>query len=388
MRTALLQSILTVWVCTFAASAQQKEDHRPAQPVNASTQQSASEGGKSISPQPSPEIGRLIKVFSGTWSIAVKIEPNERMPKGGTGRGENLWRPGPGRLSLIGEYHSTGSEGEFSGLGLVWWDKDGKRYQIMWCDSSDPASCIVLKNGAKWEGGQLIAIGESASTGRKFVFKEVFSEITENSFTQTLYRGESSSDLRRLLTITATRKTTPGGSEPDVFTLRSPQQQLQRLNMPGPAVQNSMLGKWSLSLKYEASPEMPKGAMGRATEVWWAGPGGYSMVEEYYQSDANEHAEEFSPAWWDTQAGGQRFVYCGNTQPDGCYVPKNVFRWEGTSLVYSDEREQEGKKVARSLVFTDITPDSFTEITQEGEAGKPLKPTLTMHATRLPAPGQ
>ena len=45
--------------------------------------------------------------------------------------------------------------------------------------------------------------------GKRFVFKEVFSNLAENSFTQTLYQGEAGSDLKRLATIVATRKPAP-----------------------------------------------------------------------------------------------------------------------------------------------------------------------------------
>ena len=67
-------------------------------------------------PQQGPEIEKLVKAFSGTWSIVIKIEPNERLPKGGGGHGEETWRPGPAGLSLIEEYHSTGDKES----SLVW----------------------------------------------------------------------------------------------------------------------------------------------------------------------------------------------------------------------------------------------------------------------------
>ena len=64
-------------------------------------------------PRPGPEIERLVTTFSGTWSIVLKTDPNDKLPKGGTGHGEVVWRPGPGALSLIEEYHSTGDEEDF-----------------------------------------------------------------------------------------------------------------------------------------------------------------------------------------------------------------------------------------------------------------------------------
>ena len=113
---------------------------------------------------------------------------------------------------MIEDYRSTGDEGEFSGLGVVWWDKEAGRYQVSWCDSMNPTGCIVMKHGAKWEGDQVVAMDERDEAGKQSVIKEVFSNITDNSFTQTIYQGESRSSLKPFATITATRKIVPQGA--------------------------------------------------------------------------------------------------------------------------------------------------------------------------------
>ncbi len=58
---------------------------------------------------------------------------------------------------------------------------------------------------AKWEGNQFVLRDEFEKDGKKFSFKEVFSEITPTSFTQTLYQGEAGKELKWLATIHATR---------------------------------------------------------------------------------------------------------------------------------------------------------------------------------------
>jgi hypothetical protein len=58
---------------------------------------------------------------------------------------------------------------------------------------------------ARWEADQFVLRDEFERNGKKFDFKEVFSEITTTSFTQTLYQGEAGKDLKRLLTIPATK---------------------------------------------------------------------------------------------------------------------------------------------------------------------------------------
>ena len=97
------------------------------------------------------------------------------------------------------------SSGEVSGLGVGWWDEKARRYRALWCDSENPAGCILMAHLAKWEGDQFVLRDEFQRNGKRFDFKEVFSEITPTSFTQTLYQGEAGRDLKCVLTIHATK---------------------------------------------------------------------------------------------------------------------------------------------------------------------------------------
>lgn len=173
--------------------------------VSSGDQQSSKPAAPSTLTQPSPEMQRLVKSFVGTWSITLRVEPNEKLPRGGKGEGEEVWKPGPGGLSLIEDYHSTGDDGQISGLGVAWWDESAQKYQVTWCDSGNPAGCGIIKNGAKWEGSQVVALDEWETDGKKVMFKEVFSDITPMSFKQTLYQGESGGELKKIETIVATR---------------------------------------------------------------------------------------------------------------------------------------------------------------------------------------
>jgi hypothetical protein len=56
------------------------------------------------------------------------------------------------------------------------------------------------------------------------------------------------------------------------------QNQQEKLKMPGPEVQNLMLGTWSTQVKYEPTSEMPNGGTGAGTEIWRPGPGSRSLV--------------------------------------------------------------------------------------------------------------
>jgi len=155
--------------------------------------------------QPSPEMQRLFNTFLGTWRITEKIEPSEAMPNGGAAEGTEVYRAGPGGVSIIEEIHLKESTGEISGLGIGWWDEKAHGYKALWCDSQNPNGCILMAHLAKWEGDQFILRDEFEKNGKKFNFKEVFSEITPASFTQTLYQGEAGKELRKLATIHATK---------------------------------------------------------------------------------------------------------------------------------------------------------------------------------------
>jgi len=155
--------------------------------------------------QPSPEMQRLFNTFLGTWRITEKIEPSEAMPNGGAAEGTEVYRAGPGGVSIIEEIHLKESTGEISGLGIGWWDEKAHGYKALWCDSQNPNGCILMAHLAKWERDQFILRDEFEKNGKKFNFKEVFSEITPASFTQTLYQGEAGKELRKLATIHATK---------------------------------------------------------------------------------------------------------------------------------------------------------------------------------------
>jgi hypothetical protein len=169
----------------------------------------ASAGGPDHPPgtsaQPGPEMQRLLRALEGRWSNSEKYEPSERMPSGGVGQGETVFRPGPGGLSLIEDEHSKNPKGELFGLSVTWWDQSAHGYRAIWCANNLPTGCIVMAKLAQWEGNQFVLGDESESEGKKFTFKEVVSDITPNSYLQTLSQGESGGELKRLMTIHATK---------------------------------------------------------------------------------------------------------------------------------------------------------------------------------------
>jgi Lipocalin-like domain len=167
------------------------------------------------------------------------------------------------------------------------------------------------------------------------------------------------------------------------FTRGSFAQNAEKLKLPGPDVQNLMLGTWRTEAEYQPISDMPRGAKGLGTEIWRPGPGGLSVIEESHEKNAKGDYEGLGVAWWDSKAQGQRFVWCDSSIPDGCYVSKEVARWDGTSLVWKEEQENAGKRHAYSEVFRDISPTSFTQVLGEGDSVASLKTTVTIHAIKV-----
>jgi len=159
----------------------------------------------------------------------------------------------------------------------------------------------------------------------------------------------------------------------------------QTLTMPGPDVQNLMLGAWAINVAYPRTSGT-RAEIGKGTEIWRPGPGGRSVIEEYREKNAHGDVEGIAIAWWDKKAEGQRFVWCDNSIPDGCYVSKEVAKWDGNDLTWREEQALGGTNRVYSETFKDITHDSFTQILQEGDPGQPLQNTATISARRKSEP--
>ena len=151
------------------------------------------------------QMQRFAQSFTGEWSIDFTINPNETLPRGGVGHGEEVWKPGPGVLSFTEEYHSKGDEGEITGRGIYWWDERLNRTQVLWCANYLPNGCEMMSEGASWDGNRLVLGNRWDSGGKTHFVKEIFSDILPTSFTQTIYQGERLEKLSVTHVFRATR---------------------------------------------------------------------------------------------------------------------------------------------------------------------------------------
>lgn len=162
-------------------------------------------------PKPAPEMTKLIKLLAGNWMITEKAEPNPMAPKGGSGTGTaKLWA-GPGGLSLLESYHSSGTAmgPNFNGFGVFWWDDKVQAYHGLWCDTMTPGGCDS-SGTTKWQGDNLVGTMESDMNGQKTVATFTYSDWKPDSFVMTMAMGPDANSLKKFMTITYTKSSGMG----------------------------------------------------------------------------------------------------------------------------------------------------------------------------------
>jgi len=160
-------------------------------------------------PKPAPEMTKMIKMMAGNWKVSEKMEPGPMSPNGGTGQGTSKLWAGPGNMSLMETYHSTGAMGNFSGAGTFWWDPKANLYHGVWCDNMTPAGCDS-SGSTKWEGDNLVGTMEGEMNGQKMMTRFVYSDFKPDSFVMTMESGPDASKLQKVMTFTYTRAASPG----------------------------------------------------------------------------------------------------------------------------------------------------------------------------------
>ena len=196
-------------LCCAAVAQEKAAAKKPGtaqKPAAKKTGHEGHEAGGMPMPKPSPEMEKLSKMLVGTWTSSETHEPSPWMPKGGTGKGAATFKNGPGGLSVVEDYHPSGTMGgHFYGHGVFWWDAKAGGYGGVWCDNTAPEGCGVGRNLAKWQGNDLVSSGEEEMMGQKMMMKEAYTDITPNSFTFSMYGGPLGSEPKKMMTIKYTR---------------------------------------------------------------------------------------------------------------------------------------------------------------------------------------
>jgi hypothetical protein len=159
-------------------------------------------------PPPPAEMQSLAKALVGKWSTTYKFQPSGKSSSGGTGTGEEIWRTGPGGYVLMEEEHIRTPDGDRFLFALHWWDKSTNSLRGMLCNNSGPAACNVdsyFNSSLKWDGKRLVIDLEFPQNGKKMLWHEIWSDITDTSFTQTGEIGEVGGPLKLAVSIHGTK---------------------------------------------------------------------------------------------------------------------------------------------------------------------------------------
>ncbi len=196
-----LVAILTVGLASLWLGAQEKPAEKKSGEMKHEHGAMEKKGGAPPAAKPAPEITKLIKMFSGTWSTTEKFEPSPMIPKGGSSQGTATFKAGPGGNSLFEDYSSPhGAMGPFRGHGVMWWDAKEKVVKGVWCDSMAP-TCMV--GASKWEGENLVGVPQEMDMGggQKMVMTSKYSDIKPDSVTYTMGGGPTADQAKTFMTI-------------------------------------------------------------------------------------------------------------------------------------------------------------------------------------------
>lgn len=153
---------------------------------------------------PAPEMKSLAKALKGNWSTTYEFPAGGISPAGGTGTGEENWRTGPGGYVLIEEEHVRAPSQEMFLIAFHWWDKTTNSLRGMLCNNSGPAACdfnTYSNSSLSWDGKQLTIDMKFPQGEKKMIWHEVWSAISQTSFTQTGDVGEVGGSLKRAVTV-------------------------------------------------------------------------------------------------------------------------------------------------------------------------------------------
>jgi hypothetical protein len=170
-------------------------------------------------------------------------------------------------------------------------------------------------------------------------------------------------------------------------------QSLTSAPQPSPEIASltkALTGGWSLSVKFEPNSSAPNGLVNTGEEIWRPGPGGFTLLEEEHLRMPEGDLFLLGIVWWNTATKSLHGMECQNLLPYTCDVKgaQNdiTMSWDGKEFVIHEmETSKSGKKSVWHEVWSEITPNSFTQIGEYGDPGGPRKRLFTIHATRLVA---
>ena len=159
---------------------------------------------------------------------------------------------------------------------------------------------------------------------------------------------------------------------------------------PLQALTRALAGKWQLDVRFEAVPSTGnKVVAGAGEESWSAGPGGITLVEQEHIPSPFGDSFLMGVIWWDGRSNRLGGMECNSQLPMSCDLKGALnditVSWDGRKFQIDELETHEGRHTVWHEYWTDITPDSFTQM---GDVTQPDGTTvhfMTIHGRRVKA---
>jgi hypothetical protein len=159
---------------------------------------------------------------------------------------------------------------------------------------------------------------------------------------------------------------------------------------PLQALTRALAGKWQLDVRFEAVPSTGnKVVAGAGEESWSAGPGGITLVEQEHIPSPFGDSLLRGVIWWDGRSNRLGGMECNSQLPMSCDLKGALnditVSWDGRKFQIDELETHEGRHTVWHEYWTDITPDSFTQM---GDVTQPDGTTvhfMTIHGRRVKA---
>jgi hypothetical protein len=146
---------------------------------------------------------------------------------------------------------------------------------------------------------------------------------------------------------------------------------------------HALKGRWSvLPVGAAADPSRPSTP---GEQIWRLGLGGSVLMEEERIPSAQGVGYVLALHWWDNETHSLKGMLCNNSGSGACNVDsyyRSKLTWDRKQFTVNLVFSQGEKMMLWHEVFSDFTPNSFTQTGDIGEVGGPLKRVVTLHATR------
>ena len=157
---------------------------------------------------------------------------------------------------------------------------------------------------------------------------------------------------------------------------------------PLQAVTRALAGKWKLDVHFDPIPAAGnKLVEGAGEESWSAGAGGITLVEQEHIPTPFGESFLTGVIWWDGSKHHLAGMECNSQSPATCDLKGGLtditITWDGKKFQIDEMETHNGRHTIWHEYWTDITPDSFTQL---GDVTQPDGTTtrfMTIHGKRV-----